>query len=446
VILSSFTNYGLGNKIVLKGYEVMPMVASEVGSMTVSAGEACDGAAPNPTSTSSAARFLGFALPFLLGTTSGGVGSGIALGLAGGMLGQAMVDAQTTQECELAPIAVDIYIDASSDEIVMRAAQSGDFEMCPPESLYWKHHPLIYGGYEGCVGEKAYYPCGQDSQGLEDPDLISTKPLIWNNESCVSTGYTVENRTFWVVWGDPLDKHELNARTGFNPVVSFPYTRGPYPSYQFDKPAVIAEDDSADARVMAKELLVFLEMFTEDALTEFEVAMTEGAESGIYALYASKALEIARTTCTRDIYIFSEVPSYGYENGDASWLANKFASTFLNSTDCPCFNTSSCREPTVTLTTVGWLPGTPLPVATGFDGVEYAADSDSANSPWFETLVIPENPSGKIKTPRLPNPNRRICDGVYVWPMYFGMKVRVFSEHFDGLLEVCAFLNNICFP
>jgi hypothetical protein len=302
------------------------------------------------------------------------------------------------------------------------------------------YHPLIYGGYEGCVGEKAYYPCGQDSQGLDDPGLISTKPLIWNNESCVSTGYTVENRTFWVLWGDPLDKHELNARTGFNPVVSFPFTRGPYPSYQFDVPAVIANDDSADARVMAKDLLVFLEMFSEDALKEFEVAMTEGAESGVYALYASKALEIARTTCTRKIYIFSEVPSYGYENGDASWLANKYSSSFLNSTECPCFNTSSCLDPTVTLKTVGWLPGTPLPIATGFDGVEYAADSDSPNSPWIETLVIPENPSGKIKTPRLPDPNRRICDGVYVWPMYFGMKVSMVSQQRDGMLAKCAFL------
>jgi hypothetical protein len=151
--------------------------------------------------------------------------------------------------------------------------------------------------------------------------------------------------------------------------------------------------------------------------------MTEGAEAGVYALYAAKALEIARTTCTRDIYIFSEVPSYGYSNEDASWLANKFSSSFFNSSTCPCFNTTTCTDPTVTLTTVGWLPGTPLPVRPGYDGVNYTADASSPDSPWIETLVMPENPSGRIKTPQLPNVNRRICDGVYVWPMYFGTEV-----------------------
>jgi hypothetical protein len=414
---------GLGNKIILKGYERMPVIASEVGSMMVTAGEACEDAVVPTKSTSSATRLLGFALPFLLGSTSGGVGSGLAFGLAGGLLGHAMVDAQSTQECELAPIEVDIYVDASSDEIIMRTVQSGDFEICPPESMYWKHQPEIYGGYEGCVGEKTFYPCPQDSQGLENKNLISTYPLAWNNVSCVATGYTTENRSYWIIWGDPLDKHELNARTGLNPVVSFPYNRGPYPTYQFNVDAVVATDDSADARVMAKDLLVYIEAFSEDALADFEVAMTEGAEAGIYALYAAKSLQIARETCTRNIFIFSEVPSYGYENGDASWLVNKYSKSFFNSSTCPCFNTNTCTNPTVSLKTVGWLPGTPLPVAAGFDGVNYTADSDSPNSPWIETLVIPENPSGKIKTPQLPNVDRRICDGVYVWPMYFGTKV-----------------------
>ena len=37
-------------------------------------------------------------------------------------------------------------------------------------------------------------------------------------------------------------------------------------------------------------------------------------------------------------------------------------------------------------------------------------------------MVFPENPSGKMKTPQIANPDRRVCDGVYLWPMYFGME------------------------
>jgi hypothetical protein len=182
---------------------------------------------------------------------------------------------------------------------------------------------------------------------------------------------------------------------------------------------------------MAKDLLVYNEGFTADSLAAFEVTMTEGAESGMVAIYAAKALEIANQTCTRDIYVLSEVPSYGYDNDEAAWLANKKTKRFYNSSECPCYNTSSCKDPTITITTVGWLPGTPLPVKLGFDGVEYPADSDSPNSPWFESLVFPENPTGKLKTPQLPNANRRVCDGVYLWPMYFGTKVRVLPREND---------------
>lgn len=52
----------------------------------------------------------------------------------------------------------------------------------------------------------------------------------------------------------------------------------------------------------------------------------------------------------------------------------------------------------------------------------YAADSESSSSPWMESLVFPENPSGVIKTTQLADSNRRVCDGVYLWPMYFGMR------------------------
>ena len=172
----------------------------------------------------------------------------------------------------------------------MREAKSGDFEVCPPESLYWKHHPNVFGGYEGCVGEKGYYPCAQDSQGVweEGGALAAKYPLVWDGSSCVETGYSMENRTFWILWGDPLDKFELNARTGLNPVVSFPFNRGPYPRYERGVDTDEAIDDSSDAREGAKDLLVYLGAFAEDELDAWDIIMTEGAESGMVVLWAAK--------------------------------------------------------------------------------------------------------------------------------------------------------------
>ena len=73
--------------------------------------------------------------------------------------------------------------------------------------------------------------------------------------------------------------------------------------------------------------------------------------------------------------------------------------------------TSTCNDPTVTITNRGWLPGSDLPFEMGADGLNYTANSTSPTSPWFESMVFPENPSGRIKTPHLPA-NRRVCDGV----------------------------------
>ena len=72
----------------------------------------------------------------------------------------------------------------------------------------------------------------------------------------------------------------------------------------------------------------------------------------------------------------------------------------------------------MTVNNRGFFPPN-IPSEVGGDGITYLATSDSPNSPWFESMVFPENPSGTVKTPQLPNPMRRVCDGVYVWPMYF---------------------------
>jgi len=95
---------------------------------------------------------------------------------------------------------------------------------------------------------------------------------------------------------------------------------------------------------------------------------------------------------------------------------NSKASTFYSGEECDCF--PDCNEPTVTVNNRGFFPPN-IPSEVGGDGITYLATSDSPNSPWFESMVFPENPSGTVKTPQLPNPMRRVCDGVYVWPMYF---------------------------
>lgn len=436
--IERITNSGVGNKVIFKGFSKTPIVGMDDGVLTVSAGENCASDDtldppdnPDGEATSSAAKavnFLGIALSFLSGQSAGtSIVSAGAFAFAFSLLefSQPVLADGTVSECDLDPIEVEIYVDTTADEIVMREAKSGDFEVCPPESLYWKHHPDVYAGYEGCVGEKGYYPCAQDSQGVweEGGALAAKYPLVWDGSSCVETGYGFENRTFWILWGDPLDKFELNARTGFNPVVSFPFNRGPYPRYENGVNVEEAIDDSADARAMAKDLLVYIGAFEKAELEAWDVTMTEGAESGMAYLYAAKALEIAQTTCNRDIYVLSEVPAYGYSNGDAADIVNKNADSFYEGPECMCFNTTDgCKAPTVTISTRGWLPLTDLPIEMGGDGLMYAADSAATASPWFESMVFPENPSGAIKTPQHPDPNRRVCDGVYVWPMYFGMR------------------------
>jgi hypothetical protein len=290
--------------------------------------------------------------------------------------------------------------------------------------MYWEHHPMVFGGYSGCVAERGLYPCASDAMGVdvEEGEFYAQSPVYWDGQTCVETDYTMANRTFWILWGHPMDKYEINKRSGINPVVSFPFNRMPYSLYELGGDPASSQDDSNDARMMAKELLEYIGAWTMEELEDFSVTITEGAEQGMVHLYAAKAMEIAQTTCNRDINVLMEVPGYGYSTSDAALIANQFADTFYNSSECECFATDSCKDPTVTVTVQGWLPNTPFPEATGGDGVVYAANSDSPNSPWFESMVFPENPTGVIKTPQLSDPNRRVCDGVYLWPMYLGAR------------------------
>jgi hypothetical protein len=221
------------NKVVFKNYDRELMLEVRGSVLSVTAGALCDEGSPpggvdpseDPSEGSSAraglaSSVVGFAAPFALGLSMGlPVPLAVAASTVGGLLNNVpRAEAQFTSECDLVLIEVDIYVGDMANEIVMREAQSGNFEVCPPESLYWKHHPKVFGGYEGCVGETGYYPCAQDSQGIRDSlgdGLLRDKyPLNWDGEKCVETGYATETRTYWILWGDPLDKFELNKRTG----------------------------------------------------------------------------------------------------------------------------------------------------------------------------------------------------------------------------------------
>ena len=281
------------------------------------------------------------------------------------------------------------------------------YSPCPAESFYWEHDPSVFGGYSGCVSENGLMPCAQDGfEGMGGMTALK-KPLVWDETTgtCLDTGYTAETETYWILWGHPQDTYELTSRTGMTPVVTFPLVRGPYPSYKADH-----GDDAADLYPKIKEWLAYLGAFTEEELVNYDVEASEGAEAGVAVQIAAMAARIAQTSCNRDIKIFMEAPAYGYDLGYSASLAEKIGG-FLD----------GCSSgDTISISAVGWLPGTALPEATGADGVTYTPDSTDPNSPWMESLVFPENPSGVIKTPQGPA-GRRVCDACYIYPMYFGM-------------------------
>jgi hypothetical protein len=293
-----------------------------------------------------------------------------------------------------------MYMDA-----IRMAVKAEPYEMCPAESMYWKHDPAVYGGYEGCVGTNGLTPCAQNGHGGEESSMSLTgynKPLMFDYATgeCVPTGYTAETETLWILWGHPQDNHELAMRTGGEtPVVNFPLVRAPYPSY---------EDDARDLAPKVKQWLDYLGFMSMDELTGYDVTTTEGAEQGIGIQIAAMAAHIAETTCHRDIYLLFQVPAYGYDLGAAAKLADEIGDY---SVGCP-----EGTPSTVTIHQRGWLPGTPIPVEAG-----YPADSTDPNSPWMETLVWPENPTGELKTTIGPV-SRRVCDACYIFPMFFGMQ------------------------
>ena len=199
------------------------------------------------------------------------------------------------------------------------------------------------------------------------PRLRAAPSLVWN-------------------WG----LYALRPTAFATQVVTFPLVRGPYPSY-----AGGHGTDDLSLFPKVKQWLDYLGFMTMDKLAGYDVQTTEGAEQGIGVQIAAMAAHIAQTTCNRDIYILMEAPAYGYDTGTAAWLANK-AGDFK---DC-------ANDTDVTLSVKAWLPGTALPTAVGADGLTYSADSTSENSPWLESMVFPENPSGVVRARAAENTER----------------------------------------
>lgn len=340
-----------------------------------------------------------------------------------------VVGADDSKAMEACPDACYMMFDDIDEELtmeeidagIMRLYKGGQFNECPVETMYWEHPEDVYGGFSGCVSEQLFTPCDQD--GFDSDAMeAGTLPYMFNASTgeCTPTGVTTENRTFWIIWGLPTDGNTLIEKTGMNPVVKFPLLRSTYPTYTWQG-AEIADDSSAIP--VMKEWMVYLGIMTEEMTEDFGIQMTEGAEAGMVTMIAAKVLEMASQSCNRHFCQLMQAPAYGYSPTNSALLANQNKRYFMTE-GCP----DEDDPEDITITRMGWFPGNPLPTCVGFDNVTYSADSSDPNSPWYETMVFPENPSGELKTPQLPDSNRRVCDGVYLYPMFFGMTDNVIPD------------------
>lgn len=253
------------NKIVLKGYDVEPIIEVTDEAVMVTAGSACEDTTGGSISAAAA-----------LGVTSLFSKNALGLGLASLLFAAPVVSAECTSE-----ISIEIYTTPPD----MGSMLEEEFHLgeCPTESFYFEHHESVYGGYEGCVAEKYLTPCAVDSRD-------GNTGLEFSEGGCVETGSTYNESTFWILWGDPMDKEELVKRTGEVPTVAFPMQRGPYPSYQHGLSGDETEegtDDAKTAKAVAKDFLEYIGALDPADRDNWLVTMTEGAENGIQMLWGT---------------------------------------------------------------------------------------------------------------------------------------------------------------
>jgi hypothetical protein len=421
-------------KIVITQYSHAPTVEVVGNDLVVTAGScgadapAAPGPAPPPapvTATTDGPEEVSSGLSYnpsivaLTAATLAVVKRSPALGLSAGVL--AAVSARAGAEDCSAAMEVEIYAEVTQADVdawVSKKFKTGQYRDCPAESVYHEFHPeTAWKGYKGCAGDAGLIPCAQDGFGGLSTQKSLMKPYEFDMDTgtCTKTNRTFADSIYWILWGLPMDTHEMVKRTGMNPVVYFPLERGSYPSHGWGGSH---GDEAVDAKPIDDEWQVYLGAFTKSEMATYKTTLTEGTESGMVMAYAAMMIKIAKTSCNRQIYLLVQAPTYGYSMGTAVTWANNRKSQFLNHSSCSCFATDTCKDGTITLTRVGWFPGQDLPKRAGDDGVMYDGASTSDKSPWFERMVWPENPTGETRQAMGPT-SRLVCDGCYVFPPYF---------------------------
>jgi len=290
------------------------------------------------------------------------------------------------------------------ETVVAYSAMRDSFSPCEEESVYKTYNPEhpVVPGYTGCTSELSSDPCGIDQYYEYSPD------------SGCTTVATVTSALQIVRGGSPTMSEDMLRLTGAAtlPQLNFPMIPMSYPHISGSSPD---SNPMLDLTTYWKQLLTYIG--SEIAADEFKFYPTYGAEQGMVGMIATKVLELARTTCNRDFYAYLKAPAYGYDWTQAIAYADMMASSFYSGPECPCYNTSTCNDKgTLSISQVGWGPAqTTLPEKESATGMMYTPDSDSPDSPWFQTNVVPGNPIGRFEpcvTPR----ERCLCDGVYWYP------------------------------
>jgi hypothetical protein len=117
------------------GVTVVEKVVDKSGSANNNKGsELEDGIWVETFSSSAVSSLFGVSLPLLFGR-SVGISSALITTLALTMSSSSSSAQQAdVPACEPLSIVVDIYVDTTADDIVMMNSQSGNYEVCPPES------------------------------------------------------------------------------------------------------------------------------------------------------------------------------------------------------------------------------------------------------------------------------------------------------------------------
>lgn len=304
------------------------------------------------------------------------------------------------------PVSISDGICPSLDELITYPAKFGVWTPCPAETYYLEYsadNPSAP-GYKGCVSEDDAEPCGWYDYYDYDAST-GTCSMTADLTTAIQT----------VRGGSPTMTADMLRLTGEEslPVITFPAIPMAYPVVR-NNPDV---PEMAELELVWKEFTSYMGSSLD--LSGFRGYADYGAEQGMVATVAIKLTELASTTCNRNFYALLEAPAYGYDWSQAVRWANTKSSSFYEGTECTCYAAGTCKDGTVTISQNGWAPAVwasgSMPTQMGDDGIAYDPTSDSPNSPWLQTNVIPGNPIGRFNPCKTPQ-SRCLCDGVYWYP------------------------------